>query len=116
MLHKFAHLSSLLSLRLKHILLFFFISCMVCLTLQSTLLGISKAGKICKAQNSLNNPFSEEEEHHKEKESDNDVVLHYELESIQPIFQSLSPVAWPQSNSLCLTHVADISVPPPEFS
>lgn len=89
---------------------------MVCLTLQSTFLGLNKAGKIYKAQSSLNNPLSEEEENHKEKESDSNVILHQEVQVSFLELISHQTTTWPRTSSRCFTHVTDITVPPPELS
>jgi hypothetical protein len=104
------------TLKIRHTIIFFFIACMVCLTLQSTFLGLNKAGKIYKTQSSLNSPVSEEEENHKEKESDNNVILYHET---QVSFLQLIPqqaASWPRTSTRCFTHVKDITVPPPELS
>jgi hypothetical protein len=89
---------------------------MVCLTMQSTLLSLTKAGKICKTQNSVNNPVSEEEENHTEKESDSDAILFSDNTFLFPQTLEVIPLNWPRTTSRCFTHVADITVPPPEFS
>lgn len=89
---------------------------MVCLTLQSTFLGLNKTGKIYKAQSSLNNPVSEEEENHKEKESDSDVILYHEDQVSFLQFISHQTTTWPRTSIRCFTHVTDITVPPPELS
>lgn len=89
---------------------------MVCLTLQSTFLGLNKAGKIYKAQSSLNSPVSEEEENHKEKESDSNVILYYEAQVSFLQLVSHQSAVWPRTSSRCFTHVTDITVPPPELS
>ena len=89
---------------------------MVCLTLQSTFSGLNKAGKIYKTQSSLNNPVSEEEENHKEKESDSDVILYHEAQVAFLQLISHQVTTWPRTSTRCFTHVADITVPPPELS
>jgi hypothetical protein len=89
---------------------------MVSLTLQSTLLSLNKTGKICKAQSSANNPISEEEENHAEKESDSDAILFSDNTFLFSQSIELLPLNWPRTASRCFTHVADITVPPPEFS
>lgn len=89
---------------------------MICLTMQSTLLGLNKAGKIYKTQSTANNPVSEEEEHHKEKESDNVVILYLYTPLSTPQLISLKSVNWPRSSTRCFSRVDDITVPPPEFS
>jgi hypothetical protein len=89
---------------------------MACLTLQSTFLGFNKSGKAFKTQSSVSSPVSEEEENHKEKESDSNVILYHEAQfSFTPLL-SLKATAWPRISSRCFTHVADITVPPPEHS
>jgi len=104
-------------IKVKHSIIFFFISCMVCLTMQSTLLSLNKAGKFYKSQSSLNsNPISEEEETHKEKESDSDVILYHQMQAAFLLPTLLEPTMWPCSNTNCQTPIADISVPPPEVS
>lgn len=105
-----------LTTKIRHTIIFFFITCMVCLTLQSTFLLLNKAGKICKAQSSLNSPVSEEEENHKEKESDNNVILCHEAPVSFMQITSHQSTAWPRKTSRCFSHVADITVPPPELS
>ena len=89
---------------------------MVCLTLQSTLLSITKAGKVYKTQSSLNTPLSEEEEHHKEKESDSNVIMFSENAFLFSNSLNIVSLNWPITTSCCFSHVADITVPPPEFS
>lgn len=89
---------------------------MVCLALQSTLLSLNKTGKIYKAQSSITTPVSEEEENHKEKESDTSVMLYQEtLQSFLQLSAHQSTF-WPHTSSRCFKHVADITVPPPELS
>jgi hypothetical protein len=103
------------TIKIRHTVIFFFIACMVCLTLQSTFLGLNKAGKIYKTQSSVT-PVSEEEENHKEKDSDTNLTLYHEA---QLAFLQVIPhqsTTWPRTSTRCFTHVADITVPPPELS
>jgi len=62
------------------------------------------------------NPISEEEETHKEKESDSDVILYHQMQAAFLLPTLLEPTMWPCSNTNCQTPIADISVPPPEVS
>lgn len=105
-----------MSTKIRHSVIFFFIACMMCLTMQSTFLGLNKAGKIYKSQSSLNSPISEEEENHKEKESDSNVILYHEVQEFVQHFSAPKSTTWPHTSSRCFTHVADITVPPPELS
>ena len=100
-------------------IIYFFILCMVSLTMQSTVLSFNKAGKAYKLQSTTNNPFAEEEETHKEKESADDaddVVLFSENNAVFLESQPLSTLIWPRTTSRCFFHTPEILIPPPKFN
>lgn len=92
---------------------------MVSLTMQSTVLSFNKAGKAYKSQSATNNPFSEEEENHKEKESADDaddVILFSEDNALFLGPQLFSTLTWPRTTTRCFFHTPEILIPPPKFN
>ncbi len=80
--------------------------------MQSAIVSFNKSCKLFKAQSSLNNPLTEEEEEHHKEHSD---VLFYHTQLLFSEVQVTTHLSWPVTEPGYYFHCSEILIPPPKI-